>query len=175
MPNQAEKKGLYKKIWKRLKKEYLTGFCVSERGLQAALYTEFRKTLPTVSVVAEPKWTVGSKPMTPDLVIVEKGRITDIFELKFKPHYYVPWKKDIEKLCCYVKKSDERYPVRLDPETGQWKEDLPVQKGCLLHFVEVGKRRRPRDPLPTDKNLYHWFGCTSKDDDEWDIKLARAQ
>ena len=170
MLNQAKKKGLYKKIWKRLKKEYLAGFCVSERGLQAALYAELRKTLPDVSVVVEPKWEVDSNPMTPDLVIVEEEIITDIFELKFKPHYYVPWKKDIEKLCCYAKKSDKRYPVRLEPETGQWKESLPVQGGCLLHFVEVGKRRRPKDPLPTDKNLNHWFGCTSKDDNAWDIK-----
>ena len=43
MRDQAGKQELYKKIWTRVKGVYRKGFCVSERGLQAALYTELQK------------------------------------------------------------------------------------------------------------------------------------
>ena len=76
---------VYLEIWSRIEKAYFDEYMVSERGLQAALYAEFRKALPGVNVVVEPTWNVGDqkKEMHPDLVIVEKGQITDIFELKF--------------------------------------------------------------------------------------------
>ena len=125
MRDQAEKQRLYKETWKRVKGVYYEGFCVSEHNLQAALYAELRKELSSDShVVVEPTWEIADGKAFPDLVIIEGGEITDIFELKFVPHHNAEWKEDIEKLFSYTEKPDERHlrhPVRLDPKTGQWK------------------------------------------------------
>ena len=189
MRDQAEKQRLYKKIWQQIKCVYRKGFCVSERGLQAALYAELQKELSSdIHVVVEPTWnTVDKKVTKPDLVIVEGEKITDIFELKFVPHdYRVPGKEDIEKLFRYIKKHDERYPrypVCLDPKTGEWKEYFPVQDGCLLHFVVVARHdaeavypvdlKEKAPELNTDNEKWnHWFGRTGDSDGKWDIEFA---
>ena len=89
MCDQAEKQRLYKEIWQRVKGVYCKGFCVSERGLQVALYAELRKERASdIHVVVEPIWDTGNREVAkPDLVIVEREKITDIFELKFVPHH----------------------------------------------------------------------------------------
>ena len=107
-----DRKRVYLEIWSRIEDSYFDSYMVSEHGLQAALYEEFRKTLPNVHVVVEPTWNVGDqkKEMHPDLVIVEKGQITDIFELKFKPQGCPVFEEDIQKLLQYGANS-EQYPV----------------------------------------------------------------
>ena len=178
MRDQAKKQRLYKKIWKRVKGEYLKGFCVSEHDLQAVLYAEIRKKLSSDShVVIEPTWEMADGNAFPDLVIVEGEKITDIFEFKFVPHYDAEWKEDIKKLFRYTEKRDERhpqYPVRLDPKTGQWDADFPVQEGCWRHFVVVARRdsdnstavwpdalKKEVRKCNTDNEKWnHWFGRT---------------
>ena len=188
MRDQEEKQRLYKKIWQQVECEYRKGFCVSERGLQAALYTELQKELSSDShVVVEPTWnTLDGKVAKPDLVIVEGRKITDIFELKFVPHGYAEWKRDIEKLFRYIKKHNERplrYPVRLDPNTGQWEDSLSVQDRCLLHFVVVARhdaeavctedlKKEVRKWNNDNKKWNHWFGCTGTGEGEWGIEFA---
>ena len=188
MRDQTEKQSLYKKIWQRVKCEYRKEFCVSERGLQAALYAELRKELSSDRhVVVEPTWnTFDGKCPRPDLVIVERGKITDIFELKFVPHGYAEWKRDIKKLFSYTEKRNEQhpqYPVRLDPKTGQWKDSLPVQDGCLLHFVMVARhdaeavwpndlKNKVRKWDTNNEKWNHWFGRTGNGDGKWGIEFA---
>ncbi len=182
---------VYREIWSRIENLYFDGYMVSERGLQAALYAEF-KILSGVKVIVEPTWEVG----VPDLVIVEKEQITDIFELKFKPHHYVSdyslrW--DIQKLLRYGANPDEKYPVRVRPNTGQWEENLPVRNNCRLHFVAVAEhnaaavwpaslRQVVRDLKEADSQLgensrvlSHWFGRIGGDTDEnreWSIEFG---
>ena len=185
MCDRAEKQRLYKEIWQRVKGVYCKGFCVSERGLQAALYTELQKEMSSDShVVVEPTWDTGNREVArPDLVIVEREKITDIFELKFVPHNYVEWEQDIETLFRYIKKRGERYPVCLDPKTGQWEDSLPVQDGCLLHFVVVARhdaeavwpddlKKEVRKWNTDNEKWNHWFGRTGTDDGEWGIEFA---
>ena len=185
MCDQAEKQRLYKEIWQRVKGVYCKGFCVSERGLQAALYAELRKERASdIHVVVEPIWDTGNREVAkPDLVIVEREKITDIFELKFVPHHYARWARDIEKLFRYVKKCGERYPVCLDPKTGQWEDSLLVQDGCLLHFVVVARhdakaiwpddlKKEVRKWNTDNEKWNHWFGRTGTDDGEWGIEFA---
>ena len=188
MCDQTEKQRPYKKIWKQVESVYRKGFCVSERGLQAVLHAELRKELPNDShVVVEPTWnTFDGKVAKPDLVIVEGGEITDIFELKFVPHGYAEWEKDIKKLFRYIEKREEqyqRYPVRLDPMTGQWEDPLPVQDGCCLHFVVVARhdaeavctedlKKEVRKWNNDNKKWNHWFGCTGTGGGEWGIEFA---
>ena len=73
---------LYNRVWNRVREIYDTGYCLSERGLQAALYTELRREFPKAGIVVEPRWEIT----IPDVVIVSSDEITDIFELKFVPH-----------------------------------------------------------------------------------------
>ena len=97
-----DRKRVYLEIWSRIEDSYFDSYMVSEHGLQAALYAELRNTLPGVNVAAEPTWKVDDHDMRPDLVIVEKGQITDIFELKFKPQDCPIFEEDIRKLLRYI-------------------------------------------------------------------------
>ena len=176
MRDQAEKQMLYKKIWQQVECEYRKGFCVSERGLQAALYAELQKELSSDShVVVEPTWNMfDGEVARPDLVIVEGEKITDIFELKFVPHGDARWLGDIENLFRYIEKIDRRdlrYPARLDPKTGQWEDPLPVQDVCLLHFVVIA-RHDAEAVWPDNEKWNHWFGRTGTNDGEWGIEFA---
>ena len=84
----------YQKSWTQVKLAYAGGFMVSERGLQAVLYSALQANLPGIDIVVEPTWEmVGRGILRPDLVLVEGGEITDIFEIKFVPQGYVRWER----------------------------------------------------------------------------------
>ena len=189
-----DRKQVYLEIWSRIENLYFDGYLFYERTLQAALYAELRNTLPDVHVIAEPVWKVGDqKEMRPDLVIVEKGQITDIFELKF---WDGDWQKDIRKLLLYGA-NNQTYRVRLTPNTGgdreeEW-EKLPVPNSCRLHFVMVAKHGNdavwPESVREMARNLKdnnlelrmnqrvlgHWFGRIGGDtaeNREWSIEFG---
>ena len=150
----------YQNSWTQVQQAYCGGFMVSERGLQAVLYSALQAHLPGVHVVVEPTWTmVDGTQKTPDLVIIEGGEITDIFEIKFVPHGDAIWECDITKLHAYVV-GNPQYPVQLNPPTGQWDQYLPVQAGCCLHFVVIANHTAQAvwPPLPGINGIKHWFG-----------------
>ena len=182
-----DRKRVYLEIWSRIESLYFDGYMANERTLQAELYAELRNTLPDVHVVAEPAWTVGSdtKKKYPDLVIVEKGQITDIFELKMWDVNDVKLRKDIEKLL--------RYGVQENSyQIGEWGH-LPVWHACRLHSVVVDKhngdavwptylrgvvgnlRENDRELGENPRVLSHWFGRIEGDTDEtreWSIEFG---
>ena len=186
MPDRKE---TYREIWSRIENLYFDGYLFYERTLQAALYAELRNTLPDIHVVAEPVWEIGGpKKRRPDLVIVEKGQITDIFELKIWDPVF---QGDVRKLLRYGA-NNETYPVRWNPNTEQ-EEKLPVQDSCRLHFVVVAGygneavwpnslrgvvRALKGKTLELKKNprvLSHWFGRIGGDTDEnreWSIEFG---
>ena len=76
----------YTQSWAIVEAVYNGGFIVTESTLQAVLYSALRDVFPSdIHIVAEPTWEVGGQVCRPDLVMVENGAITDIFELKFVP------------------------------------------------------------------------------------------
>ena len=182
-----DRKRVYLEIWSRIENIYFDGYLAYERTLQAALYAELRNTLPDIHVVAEPVWAVGDqeKEMCPDLVIVEKGQITDIFELKFnpkpRPQDFPIFEKDIPKLLQYGVK-EKSYPVCLDPNTGR-RDELPVWNACRLHFVAVANYNAAAvwteclmagvpELRENPGRLNHWFGRVGGNTDEhreWSI------
>ena len=182
----GDRKQEYRNIWRSIRRgHYENGFMVSERGLQAALYAEFRKELSGVYIAVEPTWTnVGGTRRTPDLVIVEEDQITDIFELKFKPDGYARFRRDIQKLLQYGVK-EERYPVELDILTGQGGIRWTVRNDCRLHFVAVANCEAvavwPKclmagvpELRKNPGRLNHWFGRIGGDTDEnreWSIEF----
>ncbi len=187
-----DRKRIYLEIWSRIENLYFDGYLFYERTLQAALYAELRNTLPDVHVIAEPVWKVGDQKdgMRPDLVIVEKGQITDIFELKFWDPVF---QEDVRKLLRYGA-NNETYRVRLKrPNTGSEWEELPVPNSCRLHFVVVamhgndalcpkslrGVVRALKEETPALREnprvLSHWFGRLGGDTDEtkkWSIEVG---
>ena len=185
-----DRKQVYLEIWSRIESLYFDRYLAYERTLQAALYAELRNTLPDVHVIAEPVWKVGDQKdeMRPDLVVVEKGQITDIFELKFnpkpEPRDSPIFEKDIPKLLQYGAQ-EESYPVCLDPDTGR-RDKLPVWNACRLHFVAVANYNAaavwPQDlvaEVPELQNnpgrLNHWFGRVGGETDEnreWSIEFG---
>ena len=178
-----DRKQVYLEIWSRIENLYFNGYMANERTLQAELYRELRNTLPDVHVVADPAWTVGGDGKRPDLVIVEKGQITDIFELKI---WDVDLREDIEKLL--------RYGVQENGyQVGEW-GPLPVWPACRLHSVVVDKhesnavwpthlkrvviRDLKDNALELRMNtrvLSHWFGRIGGNTDEkrkWSIEFG---
>ena len=149
----------YQNSWTQVQQAYNGGFVVSERGLQAVLHGALQANLPGVHIAVEPTWTMaGGGILWPDLVLVEGGEITDIFELKFGLEHYPVWQGDIAKLQNYV--GNPGYHVRRDPQTGQWAPPLPVQAGCCLHFVVIANHTAEAvcPPLPGITGITHWFG-----------------
>ena len=173
----------FKNIWLRVRDEYFGEFVVTEATLQAVLHRELRIEIPDVNVVAEPIWDINSGNRKPDLVIVENGCITDILELKFAPAWYPKYKNDIEKLSLYVENINEVRPARLDSNTGDWHDFLPIIDDCRLHFVVIAQhnaaavcpntvRNFLKQQIPksqsTHHQLFHWWGRIGGNGD-WDI------
>lgn len=174
----------YQIIWEHIRETYYTGYMRVEHGLQAALYAEFRIILLGVNVVVEPGWNVDGQLRHPDLVIVEGGTITDIFELKFLPWGYPEFEEDINKLLGYL--AHEEYPVRLsaheNPDTYQ-EQNLPLHKDVRLHFAAVGlhdaiavQPHRLVEEMPVLQNnpgrVILWYGQIGGGDREWSIEFG---
>ena len=176
MGGRSERFRGYEKAWARVASEYRKGYVVSERGLQATLYLALREELSGVHVVVEPQWEMeDGASRTPDLVLVEDDKIADVFEIKFVPHYRPEWRPDICKLLRYTATDTgkKRYPVHLDPDTGQWRESLQVQDDCLLHFVAVARHDAEAVwPLPSmmgwKSKIHHWYGRVGNGDGVWE-------
>ena len=165
------RKATFEKTWGRVQEEYGTGYSWSERGLQAVMYAELlRLGDGDFKIVVEPTW--GSA--RPDLVIVSENRITDIFELKFSPHteFLEGWQTDTQKLLGYV---GNKYPVRLDPKSGQYDDShyLQVPDDCRLHFVAVARRNDGAAWPPRHERVTRWCGCTGDGySKKWYIEFA---
>ena len=171
----------FRDIWLQVKDEYLGGFVVSEKTLQALLYHLLRTKILDVNVIAEPTWKLGDgkKTKRPDLVIVKNELITDIFELKFMQTYSKREWRDVKKLIGYVETNNNGYPVSLCPSTGEWAESMDICANCRLHFVIVAEciaREVNTQKLQSylgkkfpnhANNFYHWTG--RNDDELWEI------
>ena len=182
--NREDIKGIFREVWDRVCQLYQLEHIVSERGLQAALYAELRDKLSgDMHIVVEPEWSeVGKRP---DLVLCTDNEITDVFELKFVPQFYAQWEEDVEKLLSYVQEPPGALlPVRLDRETGQWKERLPVGSDCRLHFVAVSRHdaeavwkeclERQFPSLTSSATFHHWYGRVGNGEDRWGIEFPRS-
>ena len=156
---------LYNRVWNRVREIYDAGYCLSERGLQAALYTELKWEFPKTGIVVEPHWNIT----IPDVVIVSSDEITDIFELKFVPHSYPKFNADIRKLREYKGLQH----TKLNPVNGRWEEPLPIRSDCRLHFVVVGNSESEavrHENIPD--RLFLWFGRISEQGCEWGVRTG---
>ena len=180
---------LCKQIWDSVYWEYTEGYCVGERGLQPEIFHQIRQSLPNSSfIVVEPTWPKEPgirSAYKPDLVVVRNGEISEIFELKFMPHYKPQYKNDIQKLIEYVQNQEIEKLVQLNENSGKWKNPLPLSDDVHLHFVAIGQHNAsavlPNYDEPVASlirrrgvNINHWYGPVGKNNVNWGINFVGA-
>lgn len=199
---------IYTAIWGALYDVYQAGFIGTERGLQAALYEAFLDAFPKnhrikPHISIEPPWKIAKGPLAgetvhPDMVVVNyDDEITDIFELKYQPHWKYPkpeeWGRDILKLFSYVNGKCLQYTTQIDSVSGQWLEghmEPVISRDCKLHFVVVAQPKAEvlcteiieRKILQVFEQLgnvpknefYHWAGSSGPSGKGiWDVTRPR--
>jgi hypothetical protein len=174
----------YRNAWKCVEAEFQKGFCVSERGLQSALASALKAQFPKTEVVIEPYWKIKGKGIAyvPDVVLVKDMKILDVFELKFVPHSYAKFERDIEKLALYSDRSNECFAVRLDPCTGEWRDnEALLRENCQFHFVAVARADAAavwteslgEGRLSGTGRFHHWYGRVGiQERAKWDISFG---
>ena len=164
----------FRRVWSRVQGSYESGYCVYERGMQAAMYMALTSEFPDKHVVVEPRWEQSGKKCIPDLAIVCNERIVDIFELKFAPKWYPHYREDEKKLLGY---SGKQY-VSLKPYSGDSRDPLPISPDCRLHFVVIGKSdSQAVYPEHISDRVLLWYGRISQDSKKytWGICNGRKQ
>ena len=149
----------YRKVWRNVRRIYEMGYCVYERGLQAAMYKELSDQFPEKNIVVEPRWKQSKVKYIPDLIIASRDEIIDIFEIKFVPWGYPVYEEDEKKLLNY---KGEHY-VKLDPNSGDSCAPLPIIENCRLHLVIVGKSDSSAfQPNKISNKIILWYGKISE-------------
>jgi hypothetical protein len=184
---KLERQARFLAAWRRVELRYQEGFCVSERGLQAYLVSGLELLFPEQTVVVEPRWATKDRHRIPDIVMLDGARITDIFELKFKPHHYPRFEDDLEKLLAYRANLETTFRLRIDPVSGgRSNSRFELGADCDMHFVAVANGGAaavyPEEIIakcPVPKGLRnrfnHWFGRTGVNfsgKENWDIRFG---
>ena len=148
----------FSQMWQQVKADYETGKICSERHLQAVIYhhlissLEFKKEF---AISIEPRITgnnacLGNLELSgiiPDMLITKKDEkeIVAIVEIKYVPHHFIPFQKDIKNLAKFwkLRKIDD-YCIYLDtvPGTGQWNtgNKYKVSEDLCLIYCAIGNR-----------------------------------
>lgn len=175
----------YQKIWDRVHEVCARGYMYSENGLQCALFREFTREFPNIDMSVVPYCAKGPECQGrhPDLVVVDRSKITDIFELKYHPGGgSFDYQEDINRLIAYVSE-DQVCHVAFNLELGETVEPpIPVPSSCRLHFVVVAQPASPaldtneilrileQNPYrPLRNDLYLWKGRSGENPD-WEVE-----
>lgn len=119
---------------------YLKSHINSERTLQASIYASLLARLPEgYRVLCEPSInTPGHGRLIPDIVVLSKGHIEAVIELKFVPHHY-PTTEDLWKLKQYSTAVEE-FSLLLSPRSGRFdRTKFKFSPNCLLVFAVIGQ------------------------------------
>jgi hypothetical protein len=128
--------------WKKTCRDYDVGRINSERTLQAVLFGHLRADVPECSIFCEPQVSLSeSQKAIPDLLVVNDTHVVAAIELKFVPHRFPVFEKDVDKLRRFGALL-QSVPIRvaLDPRTGRHvKPAHRVGADCLLVFAAIGR------------------------------------
>ncbi|MXY66036.1 MAG: hypothetical protein F4206_02735 [Gammaproteobacteria bacterium] len=158
---------LYQAVWDRVHLAYLSGDIANGRTLQCVLYQELMHEFPNARILAEP----CCNGQHPGLAMADDSKITDIFELEYRPGDSAGYECAIGRLASCVGDRTRSCPVSTGPGTGCGRESnappLAVPEDCRLHFVAVSRwksdalnTRAVADCLDIGFRppLYHWKG-----------------
>jgi hypothetical protein len=132
----------------QIKAEYDKGNVCSERHLQAMLfgllYTTFKDSDYVVWVEPTLDGEKGAplKGLIPDLIITKENNIIAVIELKYVPHGFAKFKRDIEKLVEMDCEAGLSVPLKVIPSSGLWEKDnmFTFSKSTLYVFGVISKK-----------------------------------
>jgi hypothetical protein len=126
--------------WSQTCDEYRVGHVTSERALQAVLFVHLRTGLPGYSIFCEPTMRMADgRTVVPDLLIARDQRVVAAVELKFVPHWFPVFERDVSKLRQY-KDHSGLISLEINPDTGRFSDNKhSIAPDCLLVFASVGR------------------------------------
>ncbi|MES2428680.1 MAG: hypothetical protein V4560_16980 [Bacteroidota bacterium] len=116
--------------WHNLKNVYDSGVICSERHMQCELFkllTSNNDFNNRYKIFVEPRLTLPElNSKIPDFLITEDDIVVAAVELKYVPHDYSKYEKDLKTLInfCYLFKQNKDYtfPLLTNPNNGEWTE-----------------------------------------------------
>lgn len=143
--------------WSQLQTVYESGIICSERHMQCELFRVLcndKAFINQYEIFVEPRLSntdcAKLKVKIPDINITSRKEreIVAVMELKYVPHSYPQYEKDIEVLTnfyelCNLRKNDTKtsFSLLTNPETGEWKDDVlfPVALNLTLIYAVIGR------------------------------------
>lgn len=118
-------------IWDKIENLYNQGRICSERHLQAEILHCLYSTANFCSkyllhvepcIYSDRKELSEIKGLIPDILITQKDKIVAHVELKYVPHGYIPYKKDISSFLKVYEFRGTTFPIYLtvNPKIGEW-------------------------------------------------------
>lgn len=145
--------------WDSAVRAYEGGRVNSESTLQAILYAALTESLPSATVLCEPQLAgEGLGATFPDLVVISGSEVVAAIEIKFVPHYYPRFERDLEKLKRYASFAKPFY-LTADPPSGKFSDQqFQFAPGCLLVFGAIGQQDAEAVNRPALEKAMNEFG-----------------
>ncbi|HLG03781.1 MAG TPA: hypothetical protein VI731_09320 [Bacteroidia bacterium] len=143
----------FEAYWEIIKGKYEEGLFCSERHFQAELFhllysdKKFKKryNLFVEPIIYDKEAALSQyqlQGIIPDMIATEKDRIVAIIELKYVPHGFVSFEKDIRNMARFYKAKDMgvQFYLRTDKKTGAWDYTRPfyLDKDIVLIYGLIG-------------------------------------
>jgi len=145
----------FQKHWATIKTKYEEGLFCSERHFQAELFH-----LLYSDIVFKSKFKLFIEPIIydkndvllkhelkgiiPDMIATEGDKIVAIIELKYVPHGFVSFEKDVKNMTRFYKIKDLDVPFYLlaDKKTGDWDYSKPFKlaNDLILIYGLIGNK-----------------------------------
>lgn len=134
----------FENAWLAAQGLYERGAVPSEATLQAALFCEIARALPSLEVFCEVQLCGEDLEVCcPDLLVIDGPLIVAVAELKFAPESNPRFKGDIEKLQSLAR-AKSSFRVRLDPRSGQYCDPpVRISEETLFVFGVIGRAKAP--------------------------------
>ena len=151
-------KNIIELAWSQLQAVYETGIICSERHMQCELFRILcndKAFINQYELFVEPRLSntdyAKLNGKIPDIIIASRNEreIVAVMELKYVPHSYPQYEKDIDVLTNFYKLRSLRrneniktsFSLLSDPETGEWKNDVlfPVSSNMTLIYAVIGR------------------------------------
>ncbi|MFQ5752724.1 MAG: hypothetical protein ACE5HI_12070 [bacterium] len=134
-----------KDIWvSKIASDYSSGLITTERGLQAILFAHLYGLRKNWKAYVEPGiayYENGPARYKPDLVICSSSNVLAIIEIKFVPHHYPHYKRDIDKLIeISTNPKCREISLDIDPQTGYWAKNKHfITRQTNFIFMVIGR------------------------------------
>lgn len=140
------------KCWKGVEKSYRAGEICSERHLQSELYRLLKNELKnlSLSIFVEPKIVSNSslrnipiKGLIPDILITNKTNLAAVIEIKYVPHGFVSYQKDINTFSKFASlfKKNATLVLKTNSINGDWNynDKFSISNSLLFVYMTISR------------------------------------